>query len=62
MIIHETGSAGYPYSVVKTSWAKENYEIDSPNKNADAVEARSLDHARWREEIAGRLAVRILTP
>src|SRR6266568_3372561 len=41
VIIHETGSAGYPYSVVKTSWAKENYEIDSPNKNADAVEARS---------------------
>jgi Zn-dependent M28 family amino/carboxypeptidase len=41
VIIHETGPAGYPYSVVKTSWAKENYEIDSPNKNMDAVEARS---------------------
>ncbi len=41
VIIHETGSAGYPYSVVKTSWGKENYEIDSPNKNVDAVEARS---------------------
>ena len=24
IIIHETGPAGYPYSVVKTSWAKEN--------------------------------------
>jgi Zn-dependent M28 family amino/carboxypeptidase len=49
VIIHETGPAGYPYSVVKTSWAKENYEIDSPNKNRDAVEARSwitLDAAK----------------
>jgi len=40
IIIHETGPAGYPYSVVKTSWAKENYELDAPNKNRDAVEAR----------------------
>jgi Zn-dependent M28 family amino/carboxypeptidase len=41
VIIHETGPAGYPYSVVRTSWAKENYEIDSSNKNMDAVGARS---------------------
>ncbi len=41
VIIHETGPAGYPYSVVRTSWAKENYEIDSANKNMDAVGARS---------------------
>jgi Zn-dependent M28 family amino/carboxypeptidase len=41
VIIHQTESAGYPYSVVRTSWDKENYEIDSPNKNGDAVEARS---------------------
>src|SRR5881392_3617100 len=41
VIIHETGPAGYPYSVVRTSWAKENYEIDSPNKNMDTVGARS---------------------
>ena len=49
VIIHETGPAGYPYSVVKTSWGKENYEIDSPNKNMDAVEVRSwvtLDTAK----------------
>jgi Zn-dependent M28 family amino/carboxypeptidase len=49
VIIHQTESAGYPYSVVKTSWGKENYEIDSPNKNVDAVEARSwitLDAAK----------------
>jgi Zn-dependent M28 family amino/carboxypeptidase len=41
VIIHETGPAAYPYSVVKTSWAKENYEIDAPNKNMDAVEVCS---------------------
>jgi Zn-dependent M28 family amino/carboxypeptidase len=49
VIIHETGPAGYPYSVVKTSWGKENFEIDSPNKNMDAVKARSwitLDTAK----------------
>jgi Zn-dependent M28 family amino/carboxypeptidase len=49
VIIHDTGPAGYPYSVVKTSWCKENYEIDSANKNVDAVEARSwitLDDAK----------------
>src|SRR6266702_1388247 len=41
VIIHETGPAAYPYSVVKSSWAKENYEIDASNKNMDAVEVRS---------------------
>ena len=49
VIIHQNESAGYPYSVVRTSWGKENYEIDSPNKNGDAVEARSwipLDAAK----------------
>jgi Zn-dependent M28 family amino/carboxypeptidase len=49
VIIHETGPAAYPYSVVKTSWAKENYEIDAPNKNKDVIEVRSwitLDAAK----------------
>src|SRR5437899_206313 len=41
IIIHETEPAAYPYSVVKTSWAKENYEIDAPDKNIEAVKARS---------------------
>jgi Zn-dependent M28 family amino/carboxypeptidase len=41
IIVHETERAAYPYSVVKTSWAKENYEIDAPNKNMDAVQVRS---------------------
>jgi Zn-dependent M28 family amino/carboxypeptidase len=49
VIIHETEPAAYPYSVVKTSWAKENFELDAPDKNASAVPVRSwitLDVAR----------------
>src|SRR5436853_6722081 len=41
VIIHETEPAAYPYSVVKSSWSKENFEIDAPNKNMGAVSARS---------------------
>jgi Zn-dependent M28 family amino/carboxypeptidase len=41
IIIHETEPAAYPYSVVRTSWAKENYELDVPDKNKNAVQARS---------------------
>jgi len=41
IIIHETEPAAYPWQVVKSSWAKENFELDNPNKNADAVLARS---------------------
>ncbi len=41
VIIHETEPAAYPYSVVQTSWAKENYELDAPDKNKDAVQVRS---------------------
>jgi len=41
IIIHETEPDAYPYSVVRTSWAKENYEIDTPDKNMGAVEVRS---------------------
>jgi len=41
VIIHETEPAAYPYSVVRTSWAKENYEIDARDKNAGAVPIRS---------------------
>ncbi|HEV2839799.1 MAG TPA: M28 family peptidase [Chthoniobacterales bacterium] len=41
VIIHETEPAAYPYSVVLSSWAEENFEIDAPNKNMDAVQIRS---------------------
>ena len=41
IIIHETVPAAYPYSVVMTSWAKENFEIDAADKNMNAVQIRS---------------------
>jgi len=49
VIIHETVPAAYPYSVIISSWAKENFEIDAPDKNIGAVQIRSwiaLDVAR----------------
>ena len=57
VIIHETEPAAYPYSVVMTSWAKENFEIDAPNKNMDAVPVRSwitLDVAKKLLADSGR--------
>src|SRR6266704_746310 len=41
IIIHETEPAAYPWQVVKSSWGKENFELDNPNKTMDAVSARS---------------------
>src|SRR2546423_8774068 len=41
VIIHETVPAAYPYSVIISSWAKENFEIDAADKNACAVQIRS---------------------
>jgi Zn-dependent M28 family amino/carboxypeptidase len=41
IIIHETEPAAYPWQVVRSSWSKENFELDNPNKNTDAVSARS---------------------
>ena len=54
IIIHETEPAAYPYSVVHSSWSKENFEIDRPNKNMDQVGGAFLDHAGYREETARR--------
>ncbi len=41
VIIHETEAAAYPYSVVRTSWSKENFELDAADKNAGMVPVRS---------------------
>ena len=49
IIVHETGPAGYPYEVIKNSWSQENFDIQTPNKNANraAVESWiSLDKAK----------------
>ncbi|MDB6147665.1 MAG: Peptidase, partial [Spartobacteria bacterium] len=40
VIIHETEPAAYPYSVIRTSWAKENFELDEADKNIGAVQVR----------------------
>src|ERR1700730_11284689 len=41
VIIHETVPAAYPWQVVKSSWSKENFELDNPDKNMGAIQARS---------------------
>jgi Zn-dependent M28 family amino/carboxypeptidase len=49
IIIHETEPAGYPWQVVRSSWSKENFELDNPDKNIGAIQARSwitLDMAK----------------
>lgn len=33
IIVHETGPAGYPYEVVSGSWSRENFDIQTPDKN-----------------------------
>jgi Zn-dependent M28 family amino/carboxypeptidase len=33
IIVHETGPAGYPYEVVKGSWAREQFDIRKPGEN-----------------------------
>ncbi len=37
LIVHETGPAAYPFSVVISSWTRENCEIRSPDGNAGNV-------------------------
>ncbi len=57
VIIHETEAAAYPYSVVRTSWSKENFELDAPDKNAGMVPVRSwvtLDVAKKLLSDAGQ--------
>ena len=41
VIIHETGPAGYPYEVVSGSWSRENFDIQTPDKNMGRVGVES---------------------
>jgi Zn-dependent M28 family amino/carboxypeptidase len=41
VIIHETGPAGYPYEVVSGSWGRENFDIQTPDKNMGRVAVES---------------------
>ncbi|MBI2834270.1 MAG: M28 family peptidase [Acidobacteria bacterium] len=49
IIVHETGPAGYPYEVVSGSWGRENFDIQTPDKNMKQVAVESwitLDKAK----------------
>ena len=37
LIVHETGPAGYPYFVLISSYARENFDLQSKDKNASRV-------------------------
>ena len=37
IIIHEIGPAGYPFAVVSGSWGRENFDINSPDKNMGRI-------------------------
>ena len=41
IIVHETGPAGYPYEVVSGSWSRENFDIQTPDKNMGRVAVES---------------------
>ena len=56
IIIHETGPAAYPYSVVRSSWSKENFalRLDGPNPDFPSVAAwMQLDAAEAMLKSAG---------
>jgi Zn-dependent M28 family amino/carboxypeptidase len=57
LLVHETGPAGYPYSVVVGSWGRENFDIRTPGQEPRrvAVEAWvTLDKAKALLAAAGQ--------
>ena len=56
LIIHETGPAAYPYSVVRTELVERKIlELDAADKNMSAVRCAFVDHVGCGEEIIQRL-------
>jgi Zn-dependent M28 family amino/carboxypeptidase len=56
LIVHETGPAGYPFSVVQGSWGRENFSLETPDGNANRVAVEgwlSLAYARSLFAAAG---------
>ncbi len=51
VIIHESGPAGYPYEVVSGSWGRENFEIQTPDKNMSRVAVESWIHLDRAKEL-----------
>jgi Zn-dependent M28 family amino/carboxypeptidase len=57
ILVHETGPAGYPFSVVTGSWGRENFEIRQPGENQERVLVEgwvSLDKAKELFTACGR--------
>ena len=61
VIIHETEPAAYPYSVVISSWGKENFEIDAADKNKGAVQIRSWIALEAAKKLLAAIPARIST-
>ena len=57
LIVHETGPAGYPFSVVQGN-LNEKFDIVTPDKNTGAREHRGLDHAWTRRASSSRWPAR----
>jgi Zn-dependent M28 family amino/carboxypeptidase len=56
LIVHETGPAGYPFSVVQGSWGRENFVLETPDGNAGRVAVEgwlSLSYAKSLFAAAG---------
>lgn len=51
IIIHETGPAGYPYEVVSGSWSRENFDIQTPDKNMGRAAVESWLHLDRAKEL-----------
>ncbi|MCI0488213.1 MAG: M28 family peptidase [Blastocatellia bacterium] len=57
IIVHETGPAGYPYEVVSGSFGRENFDIQTPDKNMNRVAVESwitLDQAKRLFSASGK--------
>jgi Zn-dependent M28 family amino/carboxypeptidase len=57
LIVHETGPAGYPYMVLIASNARENFDLQSPDKNSGLVPVQgwlTLSKAKELFTLGGR--------
>ena len=57
IIVHETGPAAYPFAVVGSRWAQEEFDLATPDGNAGAVGVQgwvTLDFARKLFTAAGQ--------
>src|SRR4029079_6677915 len=54
ILVHETGPAGYPFSVVQGSWSRENFDIvpSAPAAHAPAVGVKGWIDAPTATQLA----------